>query len=504
MKRIAITTLAGLLFAGGLSAQQPEIRFRGRGAPDMDARIREWLEEPGRLVLTGDTTIARDDTVRVPLLIVGGTLRIDGTVLGELVGIGADLFVRPSARVHGDVINLGGGFYVSDQATVDGEVEDRPNAPYELDRLPGEIRIVGTEQRRALKLDGMYGFHLPSYDRVDGVSLGWGAELALPSLGRLEPRLRGWAGYRSERGEIDGGGELAIARGFTELAGGVERTTVTNEEWIRSDLANSVAFLAQGKDIRDYHEVDRAWAELRRSLERGERTTHVWLRGQVEEATSLHADDPWSLFSADTIRSNFPIDETRITSLRAGADMRWERPTFVAEIDGQLEAAGDVLDGEHEFTRYQVTGDWAMLAFADHTLEVEWHARGPLPGTESLPRQRWSHIGGSGTLYTFNDAQFRGDRVVYVQTGYAIPLGERLRISYLGVPSIELLHVAGMAWIHGQERSLEQNVGLRLNVGMFYLRAITNPEDFSDDAEFAVGVKLRPKTYPWQPSGGFF
>jgi hypothetical protein len=402
------------------------------------------------------------------------------------------------------VINLGGGYYPSELATVSGEVDDQPNAPYEVERLPGEIRIVGTEQRSALELDGIMGFSIPTYDRVDGVSLRWGATVSPGGIGRLEPRLHGWAGYRSERGTFDGGGELAVARGFTELAFGAERTTLTNEEWIRGDLTNSLAFLLQGKDVRDYYEADRAWAELRRTVERGERTTNLWLRGQVEEATSLRADDPWSLLHADTIRSNFPIDEARITSMRGGIDVLWEQPTFVTEIDAEAEAAGDVLDGAHEFVGYRITGDWAMQALADHTLEVEWHLRGPLPGTDSLPRQRWSQIGGSGTLYTFDVAQFRGDRVVYVATGYSIPLGDRLRIPYLGVPAIELLHVAGMAWTAAQKRSLEQNIGLRLNLGMVYLRAVADPENIGDSAKFGVGVSMKRRSYPWQPAGGFF
>ncbi|HSJ13545.1 MAG TPA: hypothetical protein VK939_03965 [Longimicrobiales bacterium] len=504
MKRTAITVLLTLLLAGGAFAQEPVVRFRGRGHPATDAKIRDWLAEPGRLVWTGDTTIARTDTVRAPVLIVGGTVRIEGTMLGELAGVGADLFVRPSARLHGDVFNVAGGYYVSDLATVSGSVDDRPNAPYELERRPGEIHIIGTEQRSALLLEGIYGLTPPTYDRVDGASLRWAASLALPTLGRTEPRLRGWAGYRSERGAFDGGGELIVARGFTELGFGAERTTLTNEHWIRSDFTNSVAYLFQGKDVRDYHQADRVWAELRRTVERGERTTSFWVRGQVEEATSLRADDPWSLFSRDSVRTNFPIDDGRIASVRAGTDVLWEQPTFTLRLLGELEAAGEPLDGEHEFTRYQLTGDWAMLAFADHTLEVEWHVRGPLPGTETLPRQRWSHLGGSGTLYTFNDAQFRGDRVVFVETSYGIPLGERLRVAYLGVPTVELLHAAGMAWTAGQSRSLEQNVGLRLKLGMFYVCAVTNPDDFGADAEFAVGVTLSRKSHPWQASGGFF
>jgi len=55
-----------------------------------------------------------------------------------------------------------------------------------------------------------------------------------------------------------------------------------------------------------------------------------------------------------------------------------------------------------------------MKAIANHTLEIEANFRGPLPGTETLPLQRWTFVGGSGTLYTFDIAEFRGDRLAFV------------------------------------------------------------------------------------------
>jgi hypothetical protein len=162
-----------------------------------------------------------------------------------------------------------------------------------------------------------------------------------------------------------------------------------------------------------------------------------------------------------------------------------------------VESALDVLGGEHAFSRYLVSADWAMAGFANHTLRLQPHFQGPLPGTESLPRQRWSFVGGSGTLYTFDVAEFRGDRVAFVETRYSIPL-DPIRIRFIGSPDLEVLHLVGMAWTAEERRDLEQNVGLRLRFPLVNARVITNPRAWVDDLKFSVGVNLPRRSWPWE------
>src|SRR5690606_12012601 len=182
-------------------------------------------------------------------------------------------FLRPSAVVTGTVHNLGGGYFPSEQAQV-ADVRDEPLAPYEVERLAdGRLRILGTRHRSALVLDGFRGVRIPTYDRVDGLTLGLGAGLLTPPLGSIEPMVRGWIEYRFERGEFTGGGELSAARGRTSVAVGAERTTATEDRWIRGDLTNSISVIWDGDDHRNYYESDRAWVELRRVLERTDRVT---------------------------------------------------------------------------------------------------------------------------------------------------------------------------------------------------------------------------------------
>jgi hypothetical protein len=374
------------------------------------------------------------------------------------------------------------------------------------------VVIRGTHQPRVLAFRPI----APGYDRVDGLSPGVGVRLLPPPVERIEPTLGAWASYHTERGQLDGGASATIARGRTTFAAGAERNTATNDDWIRGTLDNAVSYLWDGTDIRDYYEAERLWVELRRGLERGERATDVWLRGQVEDARSLRADEPWTVFAPDSLRPNRPIDEGRVASVLAGGTVSLRRPTLVSSLEASAEFALDAMDGDFSFAAYRLDLDWAMPGFGDHTLEIEAHARGPLPlfdegctdcrgPARRIPRQRWSHVGGSRTLHTFADAAFQGDRLVFVESSYGIPLGRRLRLPLLGIPSFEVVHATGMAWTRTQRRSFAHNVGFRLRYNVLYLRFMANPDDFTGDVEFGVGVGgFANRGYPWQPPGGFF
>jgi hypothetical protein len=305
----------------------------------------------------------------------------------------------------------------------------------------------------------------------------------------------------SERGDWNPNVELAFARRRTELAGGWLRTTSTNERWIRGDLNNSISSIAKGKDYRDYYEIERGYVELRRLLERGTRETNLYLRGQVEDARALPAATPWSVigdFSEDGREINIFFPDNRVSSVILGGTTEWTHPQHIIELEALTEFAFDAFDADNTFNRFYTDIEWRMPALSNHTLELELHFQAPLPGTDSLPRQRWSYVGGSGSLYTFDVAEFRGDRVVMVETEYSIPLWRRLRIPYLGVPSLDLLHLIGMAWSHDVDRGFEQNIGFRFAYSVIHFRAVTNPKRFSDDAEFTVGISMPRRTYPWQ------
>lgn len=489
-----------LLVATGLPAQvvqTPPVERVGAADVAVDRRLARLLEgDP--LILTRDTMIAAGDTVRGPVLLLDATLVLEGTVAGDLVVVDAGAFVRPGAVVQGDLVNAGGGLYRSELARVRGIVLDLPNAGYRVVREPDRIVIEASGVPSPLTLDGIQGFHVPAYDRVNGVTAVWGATLRLPRLGDLTPYVHGEGGWVTERGEAVYAASGGVRWGATRVEGGYEKGWYTNDDWIRDDLKNGLQYLWDGDDFRDYHAVERSWAGVARTFGDEEKSFFATLRlgGQIEDGTSLVAGNPWHL-RGDTTRANPAIDDGRITSLVASLDAEWNGRWSVFEGRVEYEGGREWEGGEFVFDRVAVRGDWAMQALADHTLEIELFAQTPLRG-DTLPRQRWSFVGGSGTLRTLELAQYSGDRVVYVESKYIIPLPESLALPLVGTPELQLIHAAGMAWLKGQDRDLYQEIGPRLQWFAIYLRYLAEPTEIGE-GDFDVGVAWPfSGSYPWE------
>lgn len=494
----AALIMAVLLAAGSVEAQQ--VRRVGRGEPRLDARIDEIIGDRSYRVLARDTLISTTDTLRGPILALDNRLIIEGTVIGDLAMIDANVYLRPTARVEGDVTNIGSGLYRAELAVITGRLTDYPLAPYHVEREGENFTVVGDVEFRLIRPNLL----LPTATRVDGVMPRLGATLALPPAGRLQVELGVWGGYGLEHGDwkeaLQGGAELRLRHGFNHLGVGVEETTATQDGWIRSDIKNTLSFLYQGKDYRNYYEAERQYVMVARELIRGPHAAVLSVRAQREDAESMLKKSPWVLFEPDSFRTNPAIDDGIISSGILGLRGEWTGVTAVAGYDGNLELGlEDFAGGDFDFVAYTASARWAMLALANHTLELEARFQGPI-GTDSLPHQRWGMMGGSGTLYTFSVGQFYGDRLAYLETEYSIPFPRRFRVPYLGIPAFELLHSIGMAWTHNASRDFEQNVGVRLQFPFVFARLVTNPAD-TEQTKFSVGVTTPKLVYPWQRSG---
>jgi hypothetical protein len=494
--------LAALLLAAatvaGAGASAQDVVLRGAGEVDLDRRLARLLDgDP--LIVSRDTMIAAGDTIHRSVLVLDATIVHEGVILGDLVGVDAGAFVRPYAVVTGDLVNIAGGLYRSEISEVGGRIIDLPTAGYRVLREAGLLVIEATATDSPLELDGLMGLHVPTYDRVNGLTVIWGTAYRLPRIARVEPRVHAQVGWQTQRGDPTYQVDLSLRRGANELSLGHERAWDTNERWIRGDLMNSLGYLWNGGDYRDYHDVERSWAELSRRFADGTRRFRatVAVRGQLEDATSLRAGRPWFLLGSDPPRPNPPIDDGRTTSMVADADVAWngEQTRFAGRFE--TEAARQVMGGDFRFGRVRAQGAWAMLAFANHTLAIEYFLQRPLGG-ETMPRQRWSFVGGANTLHTLPFAEFHGDHVVFVETNYIIPLPDRLALPILGAPRVHLLHAAGMAWTAGDDRPLHQEVGVRLDLGLVFIRYSVVPDD-PGVTDLSVGLALPfGRRFPWE------
>jgi hypothetical protein len=483
--------LASLLVLAPLQASGQRVSIEGRGDPELDAQIRRFLAESPLLILTQDTTIARSDTLRGRIAAIGIALRIDGVVDGDLLIVDSNVFVRPNGVVRGTVTNIAGGFFPSSVARVDADVTAHADAPYDVEHREGGVRIIGLTRRRDFDPGRFWGLRIPTYDRTAGLTLSAGATWYPIPPARVEPRVQAWGGYAFEREDFVGRASLGFAGFDMALEIGAERITATQDRWIRDDVLNSLGVLAKGSDYRDYYAAERVWASLTRFA--GDVT--ILLQGAIEDASSLPAQDVWSVAEPDSIRPNASIDEGRIASATLGADASIGSDWIEMRLSLSAEAGWEVAGGDFDFRRYLAGAQIAMSAFSNHTLEIDGRVQGPLPGSDSLPQQRRGLLGGLGTVETLPIGALRGDRLALVRTTYAIPL-EPWRIPILGPPTIEAVHAVGSAWTWGSSADFVQALGVRIHFPLVYLFAFVDP---AGDRGPGFGIAARFRShFPWE------
>ncbi len=499
--------LASLLFvAASASAAssvraQRVVRFIGHGEPELDDRLHKFIDGP-YLLISNDTIIRQGQTIQGNVLVVHGTTGIEGTVQGTVLVINANVFVRPTTHVTGDLVNLGGGLYRSELSKTDGTISNHPLAPYRIDIRGDTVIIEGVARNPSL-------FALmpaiPSYDRVNGLTIRAGAALRAPAIGRIEPELRGKASFHTARRSFDGGAELALIHKTSMLAIGAEREVITNETWMIGDLINSVAFLLGGNDYRNYYEADRIYAEGVHEFPVNGMLWGFSLRAQREDANALEAHNPFTV-TGRHFRSNFPnalcitckfTIPGKTSSAIIGGHGGWAGTTAALQIGAAAEFAGDVAGGEHSFHAFRTSGEYAMKAIANHALDIYVYAQGPLPGTDDLPVQRWSTVGGAYSLFTFDVGEFVGDRVFFERTQYLIPGSKRFKLPLIGAPDLTLMHVAGMAWSRNADHKIEQNIAIQLQALILYAWAAVNPAD-TGQHKIGVGFSLPAAKRPWE------
>src|SRR3954468_10315781 len=108
MRRLRLlAALSGALLLCSAPANA-QVRFRGYGDADLDAMMRAALAS-NPLLITHDTLIGSHDTIRSNVVVAKARLILEGTIIGDLTGIGANMYLRPSARITGQVLNVTGG-----------------------------------------------------------------------------------------------------------------------------------------------------------------------------------------------------------------------------------------------------------------------------------------------------------------------------------------------------------------------------------------------------------
>ena len=354
------------------------------------------------------------------------------------------------------------------------------------------------------------GFRLPAYNRVDGLVLPWGPAISLAGgRVRIDPTVT----YRSHIGKVDPFATMQFdltPRTLLEIAGG--RNTFTNDGWIRSDLVNSAAAFGVGSDARNYFRADRGWVTLSQTITRpgwvitpsvGALTENDWSTG----FPGRHTSTPWSFFGrTDSLkmrRLNPTIAEGHISSGLGRVKADYEREDVKLTLDAAVEHAfdapptvrlvGNAVIAKNEsgdFTQITVGSKASFMTFGSQRFDFRGHAV-ITPG-DIAPAQRFAYLGGAGTLATVDLMALGGDRLLYVEGEYSIPI-ESIVLPFVGNPIVSLRYAAGAAG-EGELPDFIQNLGLGLGVRFLKAEYHVDPNykktTFSRKSAFSIGISL--------------
>ena len=484
--------LAALLAPTVLGAQ--EVVLREPGPERVASIVRSAAAVPHALRAgNGKLVLPRDSVVTTNLLVLGQPTYLSSRVHGDVVVVGADLFLRTGSEVTGRAVAIGGGVYRTMLGSVGGPVESYRDDHYSIVASPSryELTYQGREQQDGLPViqpAGFSGILLPSYDRVNGLSLPVGA---LVTLGNRVVELQPFVTYRSRLGVVDPGITIRInPERSLRLDAEVGRATRTNEGWIYSDLLNSAAALAFGNDTRNYYRADGGTARLIGHLERPGVMFEPFVGGRYEKVSPITAvGNVYSFTGRSSIehmaRPNPLVEPGEIGSALLGAAIEYRAGVVQARLLAEGEHGFRTPDLTSSFTQLTLHGSIDFPTFLSQRLRVEAHA--VATAGDSTPRARYAYLGRASTVPLLELLEQGGDQLVFVKSRYQIPI-TALLVPKLGSPTVELRHYLGAAGV-GSLPKLEQNLGVALRLSVLEFEAIFDAAG-ERDSRASVSIAL--------------
>lgn len=494
------TRLAPLLFLGAISGVRMEAQqmvvLRDPGPGPVAQHLTAALDRPYRLLPPArlPAELPRDSSYANTVLVLHRDVFIAGRVHGDVIVVAGDAFLRPGAVVDGRVLAIGGGVYPSLLAIVRGGTESYRDFTYDVQSTASgyalSYRVILMHPSPVFSMPGLYGVQIPTYDRANGLSLPFGPEFNF-NRGRLalDPTVT----YRSNLGAFDPAihGDVVFSRRTrTELF--VGRASLSNEEWIWSDLVNSASVLFTGIDTRNYYRADRAQATLF-GLFDGTHTAfepYLGIRGEGDRPVrpdSFATGGPWSLFGRDSrekiLRPNPAATRGRIASVLVGGQLDWEAQSIRARVEVTNEA-GSFSTGSRRFDQTTVDVAVRFPTFVAQEFFLSTHILHTFG--DSTPTQRWSYVGGSGTITTLPLLSLGGDELLYIESNYFVAF-PKLDLPLVGAPSITVRHIIGSAGIR-KLPAFQQNLGVRAALSFLRFDVVVDPARREWDFGFGLSM----------------
>lgn len=426
--RTAVPLLAALFAAAappGLArAQHVEAEL-----PDSIAeRVVEFYNRAGTTRLTGNAHIASGNTLHGGLAVLGGVLRIDGVVEGDVVVINGALEVRAGGAIRGTATVVGGHAEIDSAGIVaNGATVYREALRYRSDG--DELVYVPPHLERGLsagvdlpfgRTDVLVASH-GAYNRAEGLAIALGPRVRFSgshtttAQALLIARTATATELDARRFGFDVRAEQLINRelGLT-LGAQLFSLIAPIEEWSLPDREAALAAFVLRRDYRDHYERE-GWSGYARLALPGSPYS-LTLEYRDEEHTVAPPADPFTLLNRnDEWRPQPLIAEGALRSVAVlfRYDTRNEQrdPSAGWLLDAALERGlgggitiplvpvpgEDVADARSGFlaTRIDVRRYARLAPYSRLSLRVV--AMGSLDA-RALPPQRQHALGGEGSL----------------------------------------------------------------------------------------------------------
>ncbi|TVR65343.1 MAG: polymer-forming cytoskeletal protein [Gemmatimonadales bacterium] len=279
---------------------------------ELEQRIVTLANAPGTARTSGRTRIPAGSVVEGDLVVLGGDLRLGGTIRGTLVVANGTLTLEPGARVLGAAIVVGGAVS-GEEAGVFQDTLEVWSAPllYRIrgDRLEGVSR-EGRVSSQFLATDlGVARTRVTlraagAYNRVEGLPVEFGPIFSTGGRNPLE--LRAFGIWRSEGGlTVDTdrmGYDFALdqavgGRGTLVAGANVYSRFHPMEDRGMSDLENALSTFLMRRDYRDYHEAQGWSTHLEFRPIRQPIVTRLTFREEEHQTAPVRG--PWTLGDED-------------------------------------------------------------------------------------------------------------------------------------------------------------------------------------------------------------
>jgi hypothetical protein len=487
------------LILGPMSVRAQEVVLRDPGPGPAAEIVRRVMAGPHVVRAGGGALeLPRDSTITSSLLVLGRPTYLASRVQGDVVVIGADLFLRPGVDVSGRAVAIGGTVAATTLGRVAGGVESRRDETFLVhrdDTGAGARYSLDYQSDRAderepmLSLTGLSGVQIPKYDRVDGLSVGLGGMLQLREHAvEVEPAVT----YRSRLGVVDPSLTLRVnPLGAQRLELRAARDTRTNDDWIYSDLINSAFTLFAGIDTRNYFRSNLGEARLTWRIERESYRLEPFIGGRFERVSPITAvGNVWSVTgrkSTEKMRRPNPLVEAGdLGSALIGADYESQGSGSVnSHASVTVEPGLKVPASTAKFLQLTLHGAIDFPTFGTQRLHVKAH--GVATHGDSVPMSRFAYLGGSGTLRTLDLLEQGGSALLYVENRYTIPI-DAVVLPLGIIPVLTLRDAFGAAGI-GSLPALQHEVGV--GIGLSALRLdVTRGVAGRKVTEVGVGISL--------------